>query len=290
MEDSMRDYVITTDSCADLDEAYLQQHDIQTVSLSCLLDGETYNAENPISAKELYDKVREGAMPTTSQVNPDQAREMFEPILKEGKDILHLAFSSGLSGTCQSAMIAAEELREEYPERKIVVVDTLMAALGQGLIVHKAVQLKENGASFEEVADWCENHKMQIAAYVTVDDLFHLCRGGRVSKSSAVLGTMVGIKPIIKINDEGKLEVIGKIRGRKKSIQTIIDHLMGLIQDGESTVFIAHGDCLEEAQAIEKQLIEKYGIKETKIDFVGPVIGAHTGVGVLAIFALCKSR
>ena len=154
----MRSYVISTDSSADLSEAYLKEHQITMISLSCILNGETYNSENPITPKQLYDNIREGAMPTTSQVNPEQAKAAFEPLLKEGKDILHLAFSSGLSGSCQSARIAAEELQDEYPERKIVVIDTLLAALGQGLLVYKAVQMKEQGASMDEVADWCEKN------------------------------------------------------------------------------------------------------------------------------------
>ena len=251
----MRSYVISTDSSADLSEAYLKEHQITMISLSCILNGKIYNSENPITPKQLYDNIREGAMPTTSQVNPEQAKAAFEPLLKEGKDILHLAFSSGLSGSCQSARIAAEELQDEYSERKIVVIDTLLAALGQGLLVYKAAQLKEQGASMDEVADWCEKNKDYIASYVTVDDLFHLYRGGRVSRSSAVLGSMVGIKPIIRVNEEGKLEVIGKVRGRKKAIQTIIKDLMERIRDGEKTVFISHGDCLEGAEAIKQKLI-----------------------------------
>lgn len=286
----MRPYVITTDSSADLEENFLKEHGIGMVSLNCLLDGETYNSENPLPVKEFYAKVRGGAMPTTSQVNPEQAKALFEPYAKAGTDVLHLAFSSGLSGSCQSAMIAAQEVMEEYPDCRIVVVDTLLAAMGQGLLVYKAVQKKEAGASMDEVARWCEDNKMMIASYVTVDDLNHLYRGGRISRSSAVLGSMVGIKPVIRIDDEGKLEVIGKARGRKKAVQTIIDKLMSLIQDGEKTVFISHGDCLEEAEAIRDTLVEKYGIEETMINFVGPVVGAHTGAGVLAVFAMAKSR
>ena len=286
----MRPYVITTDSSADLEENFLKEHEIGMVSLNCLLDGETYNSENPLPVKEFYAKVRGGAMPTTSQVNPEQAKALFEPYAKAGTDVLHLAFSSGLSGSCQSAMIAAQEVMVEYPDCRIVVVDTLLAAMGQGLLVYKAVQKKEAGASMDEVARWCEDNKMMIASYVTVDDLNHLYRGGRISRSSAVLGSMVGIKPVIRIDDEGKLEVIGKARGRKKAVQTIIDKLMSLIQDGEKTVFISHGDCLEEAEAIRDTLVEKYGIEETMINFVGPVVGAHTGAGVLAVFAMAKSR
>ena len=286
----MRPYVITTDSSADLENSYLKEHQIGVVSLNCLMDGEIYNEENPLPVKEVYARIRAGAMPTTAQVNPEQARALFEPYVKEGTDVLHLAFSSGLSGSCQSAVIAANELMEEYPDSRIVVVDTLLAAMGQGLLVYRAVQKKEAGMPLDELAQWCEENKMKIASYVTVDDLNHLYRGGRISRSSAVLGSMVGIKPVIRINDEGKLEVIGKARGRKKAVQTIIEKLMDLIQDGEKTVFISHGDCLEEAEAIRDTLMEKYGVEETMINFVGPVVGAHTGAGVLAVFAMAKSR
>lgn len=286
----MRPYVITTDSSADLTDEYLREHGIGMVSLSCLLEGEVYNSENPISPKELYDRIRAGAMPTTSQVNPEQARALFEPYAKEGKDILHLAFSSGLSGSCQSAMVAAEEVMEEYPECRIVVIDTLLAAMGQGLLVYRATQMKESGASMEEVEAWCRENAPYIASYVTVDDLFHLYRGGRVSRSSAVLGSMVGIKPIIRMDEAGKLQVVGKVRGRKKAIQTIIDMLMERIREGETTVFISHGDSPEEAEQIRQKLVNDHGIQETMINYVGPVVGSHTGVGVLAVFALCKSR
>lgn len=286
----MEAYVITTDSCADLPEEYLKEHGMGMVWLTCLLDGVAYNAENPLPFDVFYEKLRSGSMPTTSQVNPDQAKAMFEPYLKAGKDILHLAFSSALSGSCQSALIAANELEEKYPDRKIVVVDTLTAAMGQGLLVHRAVQMKESGVPLEEVASWCEENKKYVAAYVTVDDLFHLCRGGRLSKSSAVLGSVVGIKPLIRIDEEGKLEVIGKVRGRKKAIQTLIDKVMGNIRDGETTVFISHGDCPEEAEQIREKLVKDYGVKETMINLVGPVVASHTGAGVLAVFAFCNSR
>ncbi len=286
----MSPYVITTDSSADLTDDYLQEHGVGMVSLSCLMDGEVYNSENPLDPKELYDRIRAGAMPTTSQVNPEQAKEMFERYAKEGKDILHLAFSSGLSGSYQSAVTAAEIVREEYPDCRIVVQDTLLAALGQGLLVCKAVEMKENGASMDEVEKWCRETAPYIASYVTVDDLNHLYRGGRVSRSSAVLGTMVGIKPIIRIDEEGKLEVFGKVRGRKKAIQTIIEELMKRIRDDEKTVYISHGDAPEEAEYIRSVLEEKYGITDTRIGYVGPVIGAHTGPGVLVVFAISKSR
>lgn len=286
----MKPYIITTDSSADLTDDYLQTHGVGMVSLNCLLDGEVYNSENPLPLREFYDRLRGGAMPTTSQVNPEQAKALFEPYAKEGKDILHLAFSSGLSGSCQSAMIAAEEVMEEYPQCRIVVIDTLLAAMGQGLLVYRAVQMKEAGASMDEVAAWCRENSPYIASYVTVDDLFHLYRGGRVSRSSAVLGTMVGIKPIIRMDENGKLEVIGKVRGRKKAIRTIIEMLMERIRKEETMVFISHGDSPEEAEQIRQKLVDDYGVKETMIGLIGPVVASHTGVGVLAVFALCKSR
>ena len=286
----MRPYVITTDSSADLTDDYLQAHGVGMVSLNCLLDGEVYNSENPLPLEEFYRWLRDGAMPTTSQVNPEQAKALFEPYAKAGKDILHLAFSSGLSGSFQSAVMAAEEVMGEYPQCRIVVVDTLLAAMGQGLLVHRAVQMKEAGASMEEVEAWCRENSLYIASYVTVDDLFHLYRGGRVSRSSAVLGTMVGIKPLIRMDEEGKLQVIGKVRGRKKAINTIIEMLLERIRDGESTVFITHGDSPHEAELIRQKLVNDYGIKETVVAPLGPVVASHTGAGVLAVFALCKSR
>ncbi|MCD8361631.1 MAG: DegV family protein [Lachnospiraceae bacterium] len=286
----MSDYVITTDSGADLPREYLEEHQLKIASLTCLMDGESYNDEHPISDKDFYAKIRGGSMPTTSQVSPEQARELFEPFLKEGKDVLHLAFDSGISGSYQSEEAAAKELREEYPERKLIVIDTLCASMGQGLLVHKALQMKEAGASLEEVVSWCEDNKMGMATYVVVDDLNHLYRGGRVSRSSAVLGSVVGIKPIIRIDEKGELEVCGKIRGRRKAIQHIIDQIMERIRDDEKIVSISHGDCLEDAEAMKKILMEQYGIEEVLISFVGPVIGSHTGPGVLVLSAMSKSR
>ena len=289
----MRSYVISTDSSADLSEAYLKEHQITMISLSCILNGKIYNSENPITPKQLYDNIREGAMPTTSQVNPEQAKAAFEPLLKEGKDILHLAFSSGLSGSCQSARIAAEELQDEYPERKIVVIDTLLAALGQGLLVYKAAQLKEQGASMDEVADWCEKNKDYIASYVTVDDLFHLHRGGRVSKATAILGTMMNVKPVLHVDDEGHLIAVGKVRGRKKSISALVDRMaeqMNGFAAENDVVFISHGDCMEDVEYLERLIREKFGITEFLVNEVGPTIGAHSGPGTLAVFFVGEPR
>ena len=226
-------------------------------------------------------------MPTTSQVNPERVRALFEPYLKEGKDILHIAFSSGLSGTFNSCRIAAQELMEEYPERKIRVVDSLAASLGQGLLVYLAQRRKEEGADFDSVAQWTEEHKKNIVHLFTVDDLNHLYRGGRVSRTTAILGGMLNIKPILHVDDEGKLIPIGKVRGRKKSLLelvTLMDTKIGSYAKSCDTNFIIHGDCREEAEFLAAKVKEKYHITTELINDVGAVIGAHSGPGTMALF------
>lgn len=281
----MNKFVISADSTVDLPKQFLEEKKVPIVSLSYIIDGATYKDGEGLTSKEFYDKIREGAMPTTSQVNPEQARDLFEPILKEGKDILHIAFTSGLSGTYNSCRIAAEELREEYPDRKIVVVDSLCAASGGGMLLYKALEMKEQGKSFDEIATWVEENKLHVCHDVTVDDLFHLHRGGRVSKTSAVLGTIIKIKPIIHVNDEGKLIVIGKERGRKKALQTLVDRMeeksQGFVND---IVMITHGDALEDAEYVKGLIADRFGITNVMINPLGTVIGSHTGPGVIALF------
>ena len=224
-------------------------------------------------------------MSTTSQINPDEAREALEPYLKEGKDILHLSFSSGLSGTCNSMKIAAEELQEEYPERKIIVIDTLCACLGEALLLYYVLKQKENGATIEEAAKWAEENKLHICHDVTVDDLNHLHRGGRVSKTSAVLGTMVQIKPIIIMDDNGCLKVVGKERGRKKSLNKIVDMAAKQAEGYENEIImITHGDCPEDAEYVAKKVRENFNIGEVVIRMLDPVIASHSGPGTVALF------
>ena len=281
----MSEFIITADSTVDLPKEFLKEKQVPVVSLSYIIDGATYKDGDGLTSKEFYDKIREGAMPTTSQVNPEQARDLFEPILKEGKDLLHIAFTSGLSGTYNSCRIAAEELREEYPERKIIVVDSLCAASGGGLLLYKALELKEQGKSLDEIATWVEENKLHVCHDVTVDDLFHLHRGGRVSKTSAVVGTIIKIKPIIHVNDEGKLIVIGKERGRKKALQTLVDRMEEKSQGFDNDiVMITHGDALEDAEYVKGLIEEKFGITNIMINPLGTVIGSHTGPGVIALF------
>ena len=287
----MSDYIITVNSTVDTTREWLAERGVPYIPLKYTIDGQTYSDMEGLSSKEFFDKLREGKMSTTSQINPDEAREALEPYLKEGKDILHLSFSSGLSGTCNSMKIAAEELQEEYPERKIIVIDTLCACLGEALLLYYVLKQKENGATIEEAAKWAEENKLHICHDVTVDDLNHLHRGGRVSKTSAVLGTMVQIKPIIIMDDNGCLKVVGKERGRKKSLNKIVDMAAKQAEGYENEIImITHGDCPEDAEYVAKRVQEKMGIQNIYINKIGTVIGGHTGPGVVAVFCMGDKR
>lgn len=287
----MRDYVITVNSTVDLPKEWLEERNVPVVPLRYTIDGQTYEDMSGLTAKEFFDKLREGKMSVTSQVNPEEARAALEPFLKEGKDILHLAFSSGLSGTCNSMKIAGEELKEEYPEAKIIVIDTLCACLGEALLLYKALQQKEAGKTIEETAAWVEENKLHICHDVTVDDLNHLHRGGRVSKATAVVGTMVKIKPIIHMDDNGKLQVIGKERGRKKSLNKIVDMAVEQSKGWDNDIImITHGDCIEDAEYVAGLVREKMGIDNILINNIGTVIGSHTGPGVVAVFCMGNKR
>ena len=285
--DNMSEYVITTDNNSDLPEEYLKDHGVGCMYLSYSMDGKNYTHENFLPEHEFYEAMRNGSMPTTAQVNPENAKALLEPYLKEGKDILHIAFSSGLSGTYNSSRIAAEELMEEYPDRKIIVVDSLSASLGQGLLVWLAQQKKELGQTLENVADWAEKNKLKMVHLFTVDDLNHLYRGGRVSRTTAIVGSMLNIKPVLHVDNEGKLTAIGKVRGRKKALQELVklmDEKIGSFGADCDTIFISHGDCEQDAQYVAAKVKEKYNIKNIIINQVGATIGAHSGPGTMALF------
>lgn len=288
----MSEYIIMTDSTVDLPKEYLiEELQVPYIPLSYIMDGVTYEDMSGLSGKEFFDKIRAGSLPTTSQVNPEQAKKALEPYVKEEKDILFIGFSSALSGTFNSIRMAAEELMEEYPERKIITVDSLCACLGEGLLVYKAVQLKRAGKSLEEVAKWTEENKLHICHNVAIDDLNHLHRGGRVSKTAAIMGTMIQIKPIIHMNDNGELQVIGKQRGRKKALQHIVNMAVEQSKGWENDIImITHGDCEEDAQYVAKLVREKMGIEDILINCIGSVIGSHTGPGVVAVFCMGEKR
>ena len=287
----MREYVITVNSTVDLPKEWLEERHVPVIPLKYTIDGQTYDDMAGLTSREFFQKLREGKMAVTSQINPGEARAALEPFLKEGKDVLHLAFSSGLSGTCNSMMIAAEELREEYPEAKVIVIDTLCACLGEGLLLHKALQQKAAGKTIDETAAWVEENKLHICHDVTVDDLNHLHRGGRISKATAVVGTMVKIKPIIHMDNNGKLQVIGKERGRKKSLNTIVDMAAEQAKGWDNDIImITHGDCIEDAEYVAGLVREKMGIDNILINNIGTVIGSHTGPGVVAVFCIGNKR
>ncbi|MCM1057783.1 MAG: DegV family protein [Firmicutes bacterium] len=288
-------FKLVTDNVADLPLDYLREHDVDFMALRYILDGEEYGKEKELDYKDFYGMMRNGKMPTTSQVNPDEAKVFFEECIKENPQLLYIAFSSGLSGTCNSGRIAAGEVMEEHPDVKIAVIDSLAASLGEGLLVHKAVQLRDQGKTLEEAAEWLESHKLNLVHAFTVDDLFHLHRGGRVSRTAAILGTLVSIKPKLHVDNEGHLILIGKVRGRRKSLDSLVDYMeekMGSFkqENQEDYVFISHGDSLEDAEYVKSKIQERFGMEHFLINNVGPVIGAHSGPGTIALFFMGESR
>ena len=287
----MNTYRIVTDSCCDFTREQYGKLDLIWVPLTLRYQGEEIDGyTEPEELHEFYDGIRAGEMPTTAAVNPEAWANAMEIALKENQDVLCMTFTSALSTTHQSAVFAATELREKYPERKIIVVDTLCAALGQGLLVYMACQKRDQGASLEQLHSWVEENKLHICHWVTVDDLNHLKRGGRISAATALVGGMLGIKPIIHVDNEGRLVNIGKCRGRKAAMELLSDKLAKTGTDVE-TIFIAHGDCPEDAAALEKLCREKCPqVKNVMTGYVGGVIGAHTGPGVLVVFFLGEGR
>lgn len=291
----MMEYIITTDSTCDLPKSYIKENNIRVLPLTYVLEGVTYNIDKTLPINEFYDKMKSGAMPTTSQVNPEEAKEAFLSILEDGVGILHIAFSSGLSGSYNSARIAAEELREENPEYEIYVIDSLCASLGEGMLVHKAVKLKEQGKTIQETVKWLEANKLHVCHNFTPDDLNHLYRGGRVSKTAAILGTMANVKPVLHVDDEGHLIPLSKVRGRKKSLVTLVDNMEKQIgsyieENKRDGVFIGHGDVEEDARFVADLVKERFGIESFLINYVGPVIGSHTGPGIMALFFMGEKR
>ena len=287
----MNTYRIVTDSCCDFTREQYEKLNLIWVPLTLRYKGEEIDGyTEPEELHDFYDGIRAGEMPTTAAVNPESWANAMEIALKNGQDVLCMTFTSALSTTHQSAVIAASELREKYPERKILVVDTLCAALGQGLLVYKACEKRDEGYSLEQLHGWVEENKLHICHWVTVDDLNHLKRGGRISAATAFVGGMLGIKPIIHVDNEGRLVNIGKCRGRKVAMELLSDKLAKTGTDVE-TIFIAHGDCPEDAAALEKLCREKCPqVKNVMTGYVGGVIGAHTGPGVLVVFFLGEGR
>ena len=283
-------FKIVTDSACDLPAEMIEALDLGIAALSVELDGRAY-AEGEMTPKELYDHLRGGKLPKTSAVNPELWADAMRPALEQGQDVLTLVFSSALSATCQNALIAAEELRGEFPDRKLIVIDSLCAAIGLGLLVHTAAKLRDAGKSIEETAAWIEEHKLNVCHWVTVEDLMHLKRGGRVSAATAVVGTMLNIKPIIRVDDNGRLESLAKCRGRKAALNYLLDRMAESFDpEIDDTVFIGHGDCMEDAKYLEQKVRERFGVQNVHINYIGAVVGAHTGPGVAVLFFYGRKR
>ena len=291
----MAEYIISTDTSCDFPLEYVKQHQLPLVTLFYSIDGVTGENGCPSSdvLKNFYDKMRAGSMTKTQQASIEDTEKVFREILKEGKDILHIAFSSGLSGTANAARLAAENMMEEFPGRKIIVIDSLCASLGQGLLVDYALKLQQQGKTMEETAKWLEDHIQNICHLFTVEDLKYLQRGGRISKTTALVGTMIGIKPVLHVDPEGNLVSISKVRGRKQSIQALVNKMeenIGKYRDEKQPIFISHGDCIEDANYLAELVKERFGYDEFLINDVGPTIGAHSGPGTLALFFMGETR
>lgn len=286
-------YYIVTDSAIDMNKAWIDaQENFKVVSLAYLMDGQAYISDGTDeSIKAIYDLLRDGKMISTSQVTPAVWAEGLQPILKAGHDVLLIAFSSGLSGTCAAAMTAAEELREEYPDRQIEVVDSLCASAGQGLLVHYALKNREQGMSLADNAAWVRDNVQNVVHWFTVNDLMHLYRGGRVSAASAYIGSLVRIKPIMYVDEQGKLAVKEKAAGRKRSISTLAEHIRrDIVHPEGQIILISHGDCADEAQTLADMLKSTLPVEDVRLSYVGSVIGAHTGPGVIAVFCMGDTR
>ena len=287
----MSTYQIITDSACDLPADFIRELDVKCVSLTLNFEGKTLGDSVTDDIRALYAALRAGEVATTAAANPEHWRAAIEPVVQEGKDVLVLAFSSGLSTTYQSAVIAAKELEEQYPGRKINVVDTRCASLGEGLLVWYACKKRDEGLSLDEVAQWVLDNRLHLCHWFTVDDLMYLKRGGRISAATALVGTMLQIKPLLHVDDEGHLINMTKTRGRKAAIDAMVKKAqeLGAGYDN-STMFISHGDCLSDAEYLSRQLKEKCGVKDVVISYVGAVIGSHSGPGTLALFFLGSHR
>lgn len=290
----MRDFAIMTDSCCDLASAMAEELDLSVLPLSLHLGGSVYRNwldGRDIAFPDFYSRVRGGESATTAAVSVGDFQVEMRRILQSGRDILCVSFSSALSATFQSASIAAEDLREEFPEAKIYVVDSLCASLGQGLLVWLCAREKKRGRTLEEVRDFALATRGKVCHWFTVDDLNHLKRGGRISAATALFGTMLSIKPVMHVDDGGRLIPVSKARGRKASLLALVDEMEKSAIDPEhQTVFISHGDCLPDAEFVAEEIRRRFGTETVHINSVGPVIGSHSGPGTMALFFLGKTR
>ena len=286
-------YWIVTDSTIDMPKRYVDsQEHFRVLNMSYTMDGVSYVPDGTDeNSREIYRQLRAGKNIVTAQVNSETWREAFEEILAGGDDLLVIAFSSGLSGTCQAAFTAAEEAREKYPDRKLEVIDSLCASAGEGLLVDYALRNRDKGMSLEENAAWVRENVQNIIHWFTVDDLMFLMRGGRVGAVSAYIGSLVKIKPILHVNEEGKLIPREKVQGRRKSIRALADKVkQNIVHPEGQLVLISHGDCEAEAQSLADMIKAELPVAEVRLSYIGPIVGAHSGPGTLAVFFMGKGR
>lgn len=290
----MRMFDIITDSTANLPEEMIETYDLHVLSLTFLVDGKEYKGYEKgkvVDLTQFYSFMREKKDIKTSLVNSDEAYHMAKELLEKGRDILYLGFSSGLSSTYQAVTLALNELQEEYPDRKIMYVDSLSAALGEGLFVKYVIDMREEGKSLEEAHKWATENRLHICHEFTVDDLFFLKRGGRISSATAVIGTALNVKPVLHVDDEGHLISVGKVRGRKKALDALVDRMAQRVINPETQeVYISHGDCLEDAEYVANKVKEKLAVPEVMVRILDPVIGAHSGPGTVALFYYGRGR
>lgn len=287
-------FAIVTDSSANLPDNIIEQYNLYILSLLYRIgDSEyvSYIKGIKTDLTEFYQRIRNKETVSTSCMSPETCRILFETLLKKGNDILYIGFSSALSATYATACMALDELRSEFPERKIMAFDSLSASLGEGLLVTYAARLKEQGRTIEEVFNWLEENKLRLCHWFTVDDLFFLKRGGRISASSAVVGTLLSIKPIMHVDDSGRLVPVAKVTGRKNSLNKLLEQMeKTAISPETQSVYISHADCLEDANFLADKIRERLGVKEIMIHLIEPVIGAHCGPGTIALFFLGAER
>lgn len=292
----MADYQLVTDATCDMDLGILERYHILTLPMEVTMDDGRSFLHYPdfrnFSSKDFYNELRNGNYSKSSQITPQQFIQYFTPVLDSGLDILYVCFSSGLSGTYQSAMLSKGELQEQFPERKIEIINSLCACTGEGLLaVQSGINKYELGMSLDENVKWLEENKMRVAHFFTVGDLFLLHKGGRVSAATAVVGTALNIKPILIVDEEGKLAVNGKVRGRKAAIRKLLDMTLQTIENPEDqTLYIGHGDCMEDALALKAMIEEAVPCKEIVITGIGPVVGTHTGPSFLCLISWGKGR
>lgn len=288
-----REYVISTETTCDMPKSYYAENGINLLGLTYTIGGKDYDsaADDSLSSAEFYQMIREGAMPKTAQVSIEKAAQSFEKLVRQGRDVFHLAFSSGLSGTFQSLSVAAKEVMEHNPGSRVVVVDSLAASMGQGLMLDYAVKLKREGKNLDELAAAITRDRLKFVHDFTVNDLFHLHRGGRVSKMTAVVGSALGIKPLLHVDDDGHLIAVGKTRGRKQALTWLVNQMEAKIGHNQNDwIHICHSACLEDAEFVAKLVRERFHFENIRIGEIGPVIGSHTGIGTVAIFFIGDTR